>query len=120
MIPSTEVNHNNSLIHRHQPARPCSLVRFTAEQYLNIKSDAITLGRSIPQLLRDAYFDGRVVSPLLAAADAERLMRAINRIGNNINQIAKHINSGFEPLLEAAVDQLTEIRRSLVVGHERR
>lgn len=103
---------------------PCSLVRFSAAQYERIKNDAINLGKSIPRLLRTAYFEGGVVSPIFSAADADRIMAALNRIGNNVNQIAKHLNSGFregfEPLLEDVVTHLSAIRSTVVVGYERR
>jgi hypothetical protein len=102
----------------------CSLVRFSAEQFERIKGDARTFGQSIPELLRSAYFGRKLVTPRFSVSDAERIVTAINRVGNNVNQIAKHLNSGFregfQPLLEEAVLYLVGIKTEVTVGHGRR
>lgn len=102
----------------------CSLVRFSAEQFERIKGDARSFGQSIPELLRSAYFGRKKMMPRFSISDADRIVAAINRVGNNVNQIAKHLNSGFregfQPLLEEAVLYFVGIKAEVTVGHERR
>lgn len=54
-----------------------------------------TLGQSAPQLFKQALFKGPIPSPLLSNQDAKSLMSQMQRIGNNLNQIAKYLNSGI-------------------------
>lgn len=69
-------------------------VKFSEEDFERIRLDAFTKKKSVPQLLRDAYFS-RLPTKVLFNPDTERqLFTELKRIGNNINQIAKHLNSG--------------------------
>jgi len=103
---------------------PCSLVRFSREQFAKIENDANAFGKSVPDLLRSAYFAKKLEAPRFASIDADRIVAAINRVGNNLNQIAKHLNTGFregyQTLLDEAVILLVGIKAEVTVGHERR
>lgn len=70
-------------------------VRFNEEEYARLQKDAFVLGKSIPILLKEAYFKGPQVSPLMNVEDQRVTLVELRRIGNNVNQIAKHFNSGF-------------------------
>ena len=90
-----------------------SHVRFAADQYQQIAQDSINSGKSIPQLLKEKYFSGPQIVPLLSKPDLALLRTELSRIGNNLNQIAKRINSGVRAgfydevaLLQASVDKV--------------
>ena len=70
-------------------------VRFHSEQLNRLIRDTSLFGKSIPELLRTAYFKGPLKSPLMAKSDQLAILVALNRIGNNINQIARQANMGF-------------------------
>lgn len=88
-----------------------SHVRFTEDQYGRIADDARIYGKSIPDLLRAAYFDSLPPRPAFSVEDAKRIVSAINRVGNNVNQIARHLNSGFRSGFAPVLD---EIRAHLI------
>ena len=83
-------------------------VRLTLEQHQRVKGDAKVLGKSIPDMLRDAFFKCQVVVPLLSADDAKGILVALTRIGNNINQIARRVNAGFGSGLDRAITGMTD------------
>ena len=73
-----------------------SHVRFTAQEFKQIKKVQHTTGETIPTLLKSAFFkcvtDFR---PLMDRESAMEVLRELKRIGNNINQITRHLNAGF-------------------------
>lgn len=85
-------------------------VRFTMEQLEKITRDAELSGETIPNLLKDAYFDGTSRVPLMRKDDATMVIKALNRIGVNFNQVALHLNSGFRAGFH---DELEQIARDL-------
>jgi len=75
--------------------RQARYVRFTTEEYEQISEDERRSGKGVQDLLKKAYFgNGRIVV-LMTDEDKDKLMSQIMRIGNNVNQIAKRVNSGF-------------------------
>ena len=93
------------------PRPGSSHVRFTDEQLSQISDDARIFGRSIPELLRGAYFGSLPPRPAFSADDAKRVVTAVNRLGSNVNQIARHLNSGFRSGFAPVLD---EIRAHLI------
>lgn len=94
-------------------------VRFSEDEYRRLLNDQFVTGDSIPALLKSAYFKTRQLVPLMNANDARAMMVELNRIGNNINQIARHLNSGYregwnDPFLKLC-EEISEIRR-MVAG----
>lgn len=74
---------------------PYCFVRLNPEQNNQLQSDAKQAGRSAAQLLRNGYFGkGRLVI-LMSDVDLNEVTAQINRIGNNVNQIAKKLNTGI-------------------------
>lgn len=73
-----------------------SCVKFSPQEYNQIQKVQKTTGESIPTLLKSAFFkcvtDFR---PLMDRESASNILRELKRIGNNINQITKHLNAGF-------------------------
>ncbi len=76
---------------------PSSHVRFTEKELVIVHRMQKDTGLSIPDLLKKALFRRvDLVRPLFSKEDVDRLMVELRRQGNNINQIAKHINSGMQ------------------------
>lgn len=72
-----------------------SHVRFNKTEYNKINLDSIVSGKSIPELLKNTYFSNPYPEPLFDFESKQTLMKELKRIGVNINQIAKNINSGI-------------------------
>ncbi len=72
-----------------------SCVRMSPSEYKRMKKDSRTSGKSIPELLRDSYFGNLPVKVLVNKNDLDILRKDLNRIGNNLNQVAKRLNSGL-------------------------
>ena len=70
-------------------------VRLTEEQYLILQKFKEKLGVSLPSLLRTAFFNHQKMPMIIPKSDTTKLLNEIMRIGNNVNQIAKHLNSGI-------------------------
>lgn len=85
-----------------------SHLRFTAEEYERLVTDAKTYGETIPNLIKAVYFKKKLPPPAMAKGDAERVLAALNRIGNNVNQIARQLNAGFR---EGFTPQLADWQR---------
>lgn len=98
---------------------PASCVKFTADEYKEISEDAKITGKSIPMLLKAAYFPGRRVRVLMNKEDQERWYRELRQWGNNLNQLAKRVNSGLTAGWYAEFDNVrNSIQRieNLVLG----
>ena len=78
-------------------------------QELNIlKRDSSKLNKSAPALFREKYFNTPSVKPLMTNEEVAKLRSDINRIGNNINQIAREINSGVRHGWNSSFEVLAE------------
>jgi len=65
------------------------------EERSALEADSINTGKSIPQLLKERYFsEGKQVT-LITKPDLATLRADIMRLGNNVNQIARRLNSGI-------------------------
>jgi len=95
-------------------------VRFTKEQFEKISEDAATWRKSVPEILKETYFERARALPPFGREEAQQLVVAINRIGNNINQIAYKLNcglkEGFYPALEGAYSELVDLKQ-FVLGN---
>lgn len=74
---------------------PRTHVRFSEQEFARIEKASRTTGRSIPWLLKTAFFNNGDLSPAFDKESARALQVELNRIGVNINQIAREINSGI-------------------------
>ena len=83
-------------------------VRFTDEEIARIEEDSLKTGWSIPTLLKERYFKGPRPLPLISEEDVKQHFAALGRIGNNMNQLARRLNSGIR---EGFVEELQEIQR---------
>lgn len=105
-------------------AKPDSLrtnVRFTEQEYERIRREATILGMSIPTLLKTNYFRHKPIRVLMDAVDRRSVFAELKRIGNNLNQLARRVNSGFfegwYPEFQHVADNLKSLERYLVGGY---
>lgn len=88
-------------------------IRLTQQEYDRLQKDSKLTGRPVQYLLKHAYFKGGPVVLLMQDEERDKFMVQLHRIGNNVNQIAKHLNSGFafgfQPELENIRAQVTLI-----------
>lgn len=89
---------------------PRANVRLSEQEYARLCSDARIRGLSVPELLREAYFEGRPTTVLMTKEDQHTIMVELIRQGNNLNQIARQANAG---ILTGVKDELVRIGRSL-------
>jgi hypothetical protein len=89
-----------------------AFVRLTEEEYHHLKNDSAVTGKSIPYLLKRAYFVGAPLVPLMRKDDLKMVMSQLSRIGSNVNQIARNLNSGFRAGFN---DDLVEVRKMLTM-----
>ena len=92
-------------------SRLACYIRLTDKEYSRLQSDAHLTGKSVQYLFKNAYFNGGPVVLLMRDEDRDRFMSQLHKIGNNVNQIAKHLNSGFafgfQDELESIRSQIT-------------
>ncbi len=74
----------------------------------------------MPGIIKAVYFHTLPAAPIFSTDDAIRIAVALNRVGSNVNQVAKHLNSGFRagfnPALEEIADQLRALKQ-FALGH---
>jgi len=90
--------------------RYATCVRLSEEEFLKFKDLAEKLGISIPELLKSTLQKRKLLP--CHKEDIQKLLVELSRIGNNVNQIAKRLNSGFRAGFESA--ELKAIMAQLV------
>ena len=75
--------------------RRARYVRFTEEENQRLEEEEKQTGKTGPELLKEAYLGKKATAVLMKDDDKNHFCIQLNRIGNNVNQIAKRINSGF-------------------------
>jgi hypothetical protein len=105
--------------------RPVCYVRMSPVEFKRLQTMIKTTGTSAPELFRKALFHRMDLErPLFSPDQAKAFEIEIRRQGNNINQIAKSVNSGlmngwsqsFNSLVRVYVD----LRHKLVVNRANR
>lgn len=86
--------------------------RISQQEYERAQTLSKNLGHPLNDLFKNALFKGPLLAPLLSNDDAKNIMTQLQRMGTNVNQIAKHLNSG---LREGFHQELGEIARELTV-----
>lgn len=94
-------------------------VRFTEKEWDRILREKDVTGRSIPELLKNRFFHYPAYVTALSPETQQAILMLHRRMSNNLNQIAKVLNSGFREgwsngFLEVRND-LSEVRR-LIAG----
>lgn len=96
-------------------------VRFTETEYAQVEQAQRETGLSVPDLLKKAFFKHRtLLRPLLSREQVEQIMAELRRQGNNLNQIAKQINSGlregWNPSFNAMTKGYVDLRHMVSVN----
>lgn len=98
-----------------------SHIRFTDEEYTQILEDAEIYNETIPNLLKAVYFRRHLPRPVMYPDDARRALAELSRMGNNVNQIARHLNSGFRegfnPSVEKMATAIEAMKNYIMSGH---
>jgi hypothetical protein len=86
-------------------------VRFTESEYRRIVRDQLETGKSIPWLLRTAYFKNGISAPTLDADTRKTCLRELAYIGNNLNQLTKmaHVR-GFETIKGEVLEMVQTVK----------
>jgi len=96
---------------------PHTHVRFTVAEFARLCEEALTSGLSIPVLLRNSHFSKRKLRVLLSEPERRIWYAELRRIGVNVNQIARRVNSGllenWHPEFLEAVKAITELKQIL-------
>ena len=78
--------------------RPVFYIRVTPQEYLRVLKMAQATRKNPQELFKRALFDRVDLEKpiyLMLPEQAEDCRNDLKRIGNNVNQIAKHLNSGL-------------------------
>ncbi|MFT9051945.1 plasmid mobilization protein [Liquorilactobacillus nagelii] len=68
--------------------------RVSEPDYLKLAQSAQTLNMSVPAFVKKKAQGARLVSPKIAAQDAQNITHQLAKIGSNLNQLAHHANQG--------------------------
>ena len=106
--PDTTANSSNQFM---------TCVRLTKEEYERLAESKTITGKSIPSLLKLAFFSKGIPNPLLDLATRKLLRRELAYVGNNLNQLTKRVNSGLISDLKdevaTLVNQVTKLNQLL-------
>ncbi len=97
-----------------------SCVKFSENEFIEIKKAQVTTGESIPTLLKNAFFQNslKLRTPMFSDVEARKITNQIARLGNNINQIARKVNSGlakgWSQEIREVIQELKIIRQFLL------
>jgi GTP1/Obg family GTP-binding protein len=69
-------------------------VRLNEDQKIRLERESFISGWSMPSLLRDSFFKRLPVKLLFGHEETKKVLAELRRIGNNVNQLAKHANQG--------------------------
>ena len=98
-------------------------LRLTKEEHERLQSDSKKSGMKATVLLKKAYFGRSPVILLMTNEDRDHIHAQIQRIGNNVNQVTKKVNSGFafgfQEELESIRTQLTILGTWLTAKYRR-
>ena len=90
-------------------------VCLSAIEYKQVLKESNKTGRSVPSLLRDSFFNRLPTKFLLKPEQGERLIKEVNKVGVNINQIARKVNAGvgygWNESIQRYYDSLDAIKR---------
>ena len=92
---------------------PTSHIRFSKFEYQRLQKDKTTTGKSIPWLLKTAYFKKDISAPALDIETRKSVRRELSAIGNNLNQLAKKSNSNIFGDLTAEIQEALQAIKTL-------
>ncbi len=98
--------------------RPVIYLRVTEEELSYIEKIANERGEKVNSYAKSCLLNKAVHRPLMPQDSCNKIVTELKRIGNNFNQIARHLNSGFRKgwhsSFEECSDDISKIRELLV------
>lgn len=92
-------------------------IRLTEVESTHLQKLSAYAGLQASEVIREAVFRNRILQAKVPVLDQQTYVE-LKRIGNNINQIAKHLNSGqdvgVKVYLETIEEQLSIILKKLI------
>lgn len=64
------------------------------QEYENLQMKSEIANLTIPQFCKDVALSKKIRQPKIDREGALQIASELRRIGNNVNQVAKHLNSG--------------------------
>jgi hypothetical protein len=89
-------------------------VRFTDAEFDRITEEAKLSGLSLPALLKRSHFRRKKLALLFALEERHAACSELRHIGNNVNQVARRVNSGA---LEGWHSEFQELLKKLSELH---
>jgi hypothetical protein len=86
---------NTKVKEKKLPTRLAAYLRFTKGEYKQLVEASRNTGLTIPKILKGHYFEKPIGRPLIGNDVAKSIGVELRRIGNNVNQIARQLNSGI-------------------------
>lgn len=83
----------------------------TVNDYMKVSADAVTIGLSIAEYIRRRITEKSLPKKRVSPSD-RKLFVELSRVGNNLNQIAKVVNSGIRDPL-SIYKQIEEVKTVL-------
>ena len=118
----TNVKANPSTTHRHDtPNNKTHIIKFrvTETEKLELENTAKLLHLSLSTLIRRALHSAKIERTVVVAGGGEETLTAVStllaqcsRVGGNLNQLARHFNSGgadTEQLRAKLLDELADL-----------
>ena len=118
----TNVKANPSTTHRHDtPNNKTHIIKFrvTETEKLELENTAKLLHLSLSTLIRRALHNAKIERTVVVAGGGEETLNAVStllaqcsRVGGNLNQLARHFNSGgadTEQLRAKLLDELADL-----------
>ncbi|WP_375361995.1 MobC family plasmid mobilization relaxosome protein [Bacillus paranthracis] len=81
----------------------------TQEEYDLLKRKADSLEMTISEFARDVALEKRLKKSIFDKVDTQKFLADFGRVGNNINQLAKHANMGQA----VPIEEVTALRKEL-------
>lgn len=102
---------NNLFDKNANKARLAVYVRCTPEEFSTLEELSKESGESAATLLKKKFFESKTLHTLFPVDERKQWFGELRRIGNNINQIAKKLNSGF---LEGWYPEIEEMKNAIL------
>jgi hypothetical protein len=84
--------------------------RVSEEEYQRLEQMATNFGMTVPMFCKKKSQGARMKSPKIDRQGAIQIASELRRIGVNVNQIAKHLNSG-ENVSEGQINAFSAIKK---------
>ena len=95
-------------------------MRLSENEYKDLSEEAKNLNKSKSDLIRDIIKNKKPTTILMTPKQYDRLLSEFNRVGNNINQLAKKANSGdvvLDKFFSSVQEELRLIYKYIVRFH---